>query len=101
MLSRLSHLALLSALTLSLTACSLFKPYQAELNQGNFIRAEQIEQLEPGQTSDQVAFILGTPLLTGESPQSRWIYPALSQTSDYDTLIIEFENGLVSAILQK
>ena len=101
MLSRLTHFALICCAALAVSSRGSLKPYQAELKQGNFIRAEQIEQLDIGQTPAQVSFVLGTPLLTGEQSDQRWIYPSYSQSSGYDTLIIEFENGLVSDIIQK
>lgn len=101
MLSRLTQFALICCAALAVSSCSSLKPYQAELKQGNFIRAEQVEQLDIGQTPAQVSFILGTPLITGEQPDARWVYPSYSQSTGYDTLIIEFENGLVSDIIEK
>ena len=85
---------------LSISGCSLLSPYQAELGQGNFIREEQRQQLTIGQTPNQVSFLLGTPLLTGEFPQKRWIYPTFDEATGYSKLIIEFENGVVSSITE-
>ena len=86
---------------MSITACSILKPYQAELGQGNFILDSQIELLATGQTAKQVLFILGTPLLTGELRDLRWHYPTYKDESGYSMLTIEFENGLVSNITQQ
>lgn len=83
-----------------ISACSLLKPYQAELGQGNFVRAEQIAQLEVGQTAQQVLFILGKPLLSGEDPSQRWIYTLFNEADGYRNLIINFEQGLVSEIIK-
>ncbi|MEJ2072003.1 MAG: outer membrane protein assembly factor BamE [Reinekea sp.] len=85
---------------LSISGCSLLSPYQAELGQGNFIREEQRLQLDLGLTPNQVSFLLGTPLLTGEFPQKRWIYPTYDKATGYSKLIIDFENGVVSSITE-
>jgi outer membrane protein assembly factor BamE len=83
---------------MSISACSILQPYQPTLGQGNFIRESQVEQLELGQTPKQVMLLLGTPLLTGELTDQRWIYPTYEEDLGYNQLIIEFEAGLVSKI---
>lgn len=88
------------ALALVFSGCSLLTPYDPELQQGNFIKDEQLRQLEPGMTTEQVHFLLGTPMLTGESPQDRWIYPIHEQDGQYRQLIVEFSNGTVTRILR-
>lgn len=96
MLLRLSNYVLLCSFTLALSACGLLKPYEAELGQGNSVKSEQIEQIEIGLTKEQVSFILGTPMLSGLDTEHRWIYTTFSEESGYASLVIEFENGLVS-----
>ena len=49
-------------------------PYRADVIQGNFVSAEQIAQLQPGMTRDQVKSVLGTPLLTSLFHGDRWDY---------------------------
>ncbi len=83
---------------LFLSGCALFTPYEPELKQGNFVKEEQLQQLETGMTADQVQFLLGTPMLTGESPENRWIYPILEGEGDYRHIVVEFDNGRVSRI---
>lgn len=83
---------------LFLSGCALFTPYEPELKQGNFVKEEQLQQLETGMSADQVQFLLGTPMLTGESPENRWIYPILEGEGDYRHIIVEFDNGRVSRI---
>lgn len=99
--TRLSKTLTLFFVTVVLTGCSLLQPYQAELGQGNFIREEQVLQLELGQTPEQVVFLLGTPLLTGEAQANRWVYPTYESSQGYKTLAVSFEEGLVSAIERK
>ena len=48
--------------------------YKPEVQQGNVITQEMIDKLEPGMTRRQVAYVLGTPLLTDTFHQDRWDY---------------------------
>lgn len=98
-ITRLSKTLLICCGVVSITGCILLTPYEAELGQGNFIRTEQIEEVSVGQTSDQVAFLLGTPLLTGETPSQRWVYTTFSEAEGYKKLIIYFTDGVVSDIV--
>jgi outer membrane protein assembly factor BamE len=87
---------LLCSCLFALSACGLLKPYEAELGQGNFVRSEQVEQIEIGLTKEQVTFILGTPMLSGLDPEQHWIYTTFSEENGYASLVIEFENNVVS-----
>ena len=53
---------------------SRLTPYRIDVRQGNFVTPEMAAQLKPGQTKDQVRFILGTPLLTDLFHADRWDY---------------------------
>lgn len=53
----------------------IFSPYRPDIQQGNFISKEMLEQLQVGQTREQVRFVLGTPLLTDIFHADRWDYP--------------------------
>jgi len=73
-----SRLLCLVAFTAALSACS-YKPsfineYKIDVQQGNVLSQESIGQLKPGQTRDQVRFLLGTPLITDLFHQQRWDY---------------------------
>jgi outer membrane protein assembly factor BamE len=60
-----------------LAACSVptrFNAYKIDVQQGNVLSQEMVAQLKPGQSRDQVRFILGTPLLTDIFHQQRWDY---------------------------
>jgi outer membrane protein assembly factor BamE len=66
------------ALALTLAACGGTKwgfPYRADVQQGNWITAEQVSRLEQGMTREQVRFILGTPTLQDIFRNDRWDYP--------------------------
>jgi outer membrane protein assembly factor BamE len=51
-----------------------FKPYVAEVVQGNFVSKEQRQALSPGMPRTQVRDILGTPLVTSLFHADRWDY---------------------------
>jgi outer membrane protein assembly factor BamE len=61
-----------------LAACSsptsYFNAYKIDIQQGNVLTQEMVAQLKPGQTREQVRYILGTPLLTDIFHQQRWDY---------------------------
>lgn len=50
------------------------KPYRIDIQQGNFVSKEMVAQLRPGQSRDQVRFVLGTPLLNNLFHGERWDY---------------------------
>jgi len=71
----------LSISVLLLSACSSapditshLTPFRIDVRQGNMVTQEMVAQLKPGQTRDQVRFILGTPLVTDMFHANRWDY---------------------------
>lgn len=61
-----------------LTACGSTEwgfPYRPNIQQGNWITAEQVARLEPGMSREQVRFLLGTPTLQDIFRSDRWDYP--------------------------
>ncbi|WP_444929743.1 outer membrane protein assembly factor BamE [Microbulbifer sp. SSSA002] len=60
-----------------LGACTLVKfpgVHRIEVQQGNIITQEMVDQLKPGMTRRQVQFVLGTPLLEDTYNPNRWDY---------------------------
>ncbi|TFZ06646.1 outer membrane protein assembly factor BamE [Ramlibacter henchirensis] len=53
---------------------SAVTPYKVEVVQGNFVSREQVEQLKPGMSRQQVRDLLGTPLVTSLFHDDRWDY---------------------------
>ncbi len=49
--------------------------YKIDVEQGNIVTQEMVDQLKPGMSRRQVRFILGTPLLEDPFNQARWDYP--------------------------
>lgn len=72
------QLSLVAVFCTFLAACS-YKPafineYKIDIQQGNVLTQEMVAQLKPGQTRDQVRFILGSPMITDIFHQQRWDY---------------------------
>jgi outer membrane protein assembly factor BamE len=72
-------LTLLLVMACSLLAACSYKPgfineYRIDVQQGNVLTQDMVAQLKPGQTRDQVRFILGTPLITDIFHRQRWDY---------------------------
>jgi outer membrane protein assembly factor BamE len=65
------------AVALSIVAASTIgclRVYVPDIQQGNVITQEMVNQLKVGMNRRQVQFILGTPLLTDPFHQDRWDY---------------------------
>ena len=48
--------------------------YKIDIQQGNVITQDMVNQLKPGMTREQVLFIMGEPLLPDTYNQKRWDY---------------------------
>lgn len=55
-------------------AIGCVKVYVPDVQQGNVITQEMVDQLKTGMNRRQVQFILGTPLITDPFHQDRWDY---------------------------
>ena len=77
-------------------------PYRPDIQQGNFISQEMMQQLKIGMTPEQVRFVLGAPLLTDIFHADRWDYPFRLQKGNGEVIsslvIIHFENARVARI---
>ena len=58
------------AAALWLTGCV----YRIDIQQGNLLEEEAIEQVQIGMTRSQVRFLLGTPMITDAFHRDRWDY---------------------------
>lgn len=69
---------MLSSLTLvglfALAGCSFPGVYKVDIQQGNVVTQDMIDQLRPGMTRSQVRFIMGSPLITDTFSADRWDY---------------------------
>jgi outer membrane protein assembly factor BamE len=70
--SLLIPLCLAAALTLG--GCGIFSVHRVPVQQGNVVTQQMIDQLQPGMTRRQVAFVLGEPVLRNAFEPDRWDY---------------------------
>lgn len=88
---------------LLLAAC---KPYEMDIPQGKALSSQQVSQIKPGMSKEDVLRTLGTPL-QGESAYdvNRLDYIVTMQKNGGDItenrLSIYFKNGVVKEIVQK
>ncbi|MDD5035380.1 MAG: outer membrane protein assembly factor BamE [Methylococcaceae bacterium] len=64
-------------IALSASACSIERIpgiYRVDIHQGNILSQEMVDQLKPGMTKRQAAFVMGTPLLQDAFHSDRWEY---------------------------
>lgn len=76
--------------------------YRPEVQQGNVVTQEMINQLRPGMSRSQIKYLLGTPLLVDVFHQDRWdYYYSLEEqgkiTEKYHT-ILYFQNDQLASI---
>jgi len=48
--------------------------YKIDIEQGNIVTQEMVDELRPGMTKRQVEFLMGTPLVKNTFDQDRWDY---------------------------
>lgn len=92
-----ASLLLLAAFVL--TACV----YRIDIQQGNLLDDEDINQVDVGMTRSQVQFLLGTPMVTDSFHRDRWDYAYYyRQGRSPDLLkrwiVVYFENDRVARI---
>jgi len=89
--------------TLLLPACAEFPGvYKVNVEQGNIIEAESLDELVLGQTKEQVTFLLGSPLVVDTFTPDRWDYVYRIKHGDEFTatkdVVLYFENGELAKI---
>ena len=98
-------LPIIVALSLGLGACGFVGfpgVYRIDIEQGNLVDQEMIEQLKPAMSRRQVRFIMGSPLAEDPFNPDRWDYPYVIRNGQ--TIIREaqvtlyFENDTLARI---
>ena len=89
----------LVALCLALNACI----YRMDIQQGNLLEEETINQVEIGMSRSAVEFLLGTPMVADSFHEGRWDYPYYLRRGRSDQVfrrwvVVYFEGDLVSRI---
>lgn len=100
--TRLIILLSLLVPTLALSGCSNIGfpgVYLINIDQGNIVDQEMVDQLKPEMTRRQVRFLLGTPIVEDTFNNDRWDYIRLVRRGN-DTLLrrrltVVFENDVL------
>lgn len=86
---------------LFLQACSFPGVYQLNVQQGNIVTQDMLDQLRPGMTKKQVHFVLGNPvvknLFNDNAESYLYSYQRAGQDTQTQNIIIRYENGLYSS----
>lgn len=86
---------------LSLSACNLI--YKQNIQQGNALEQEDLDELYIGMSRRQVLFVLGTPSIRDPFHQDRWDYVQTFSrrggTTIQRTVTLRFENDNLSEII--
>lgn len=82
---------------------SFLSAYRIDVEQGNIVTPEMIEQLKPNMTRRQVRFVMGTPLIEDTFNTDRWDYRYFlrngTKTLEESKLSVFFEgDALVNVI---
>ncbi len=77
--------------------------YHMTIQQGNFLRKHDIEELEVGMTRTQVRYLLGTPMVPPTFDSDRWDYLYYMKRGylhkvEHYLLTVYFENDKVSRV---
>lgn len=59
-----------------LTGCSLAEKlvYRIDINQGNYVEQQAVDNLKFGMTKEQVRYVLGSPMLIENGYPNTWYY---------------------------
>lgn len=98
----LSTLMLCAACSNAPQVTSYLSPYRIDVRQGNFVTQDMVSQLKPGQSREQVRFILGTPLVADMFHADRWDYiyrlrPGHGEAQQRH-LIVFFQDGKLARV---
>ncbi|BFU60887.1 MULTISPECIES: outer membrane protein assembly factor BamE [Rodentibacter] len=92
-----------AVLALSLAACSTIEKvvYRIDVPQGNYLEAANVAQVKQGMTTQQVQYLLGTPVLIDPYNNLTWYYVFLQQhayqSPEQHTFTVKFDqHGIVT-----
>lgn len=95
-------LLLLTLLTFIAGCARLPFVYRSDVQQGNLISEAAVKQIKPGMPSDQVRYLMGTPVLTNVFNPNRWDYVYTYQPGQGEMQIkrvtIHFVNDVVQNV---
>ena len=102
-MSAFSRAALSLILILGVLLGSAGCVYRPNIQQGNLLKTEDVDQVTAGMTRTQVRYLLGTPMLADPFDPQRWDYIYTLQrgrdkTRDSAHFIVRFEGDKVSRV---
>ncbi|MDH5258413.1 MAG: outer membrane protein assembly factor BamE [Gammaproteobacteria bacterium] len=89
--------------TVTINGCTV---HRLDIQQGNIIKDEMVDQLKIGNSKRQVRFVMGSPLLTDPFHANRWDYIYTDQPGDERKvterrqLTVYFENDRLVKIVK-
>ncbi|PCI37501.1 MAG: hypothetical protein COB50_03715 [Thiotrichales bacterium] len=93
---------LLGLVCVSLISCSLLRPYQVPVQQGNILDAAQIHKIKPHMTKQQVIKILGKPSISDPFHPNTFYYVYTNEQKHLPRaqkeLILSFKDDKLVAI---
>ena len=100
MIRPIAALAVALAFATILTACALPRVYKVTVQQGNVITQKMVDRLQPGMTQEQVAYVMGEPVIKNPFDQDRWDYVYTLRVpgvvNDHMKVSLFFTDGLLS-----
>lgn len=95
----IKKIGIVGTFLLALTACTIYKP---DIQQGNAVPVEAVNQLKQGMSKAEVRTLLGTPLLQDDFHQNRWDYiffiSNAGKERERNDLILTFTNDRLTSI---
>ncbi|MDC8014413.1 outer membrane protein assembly factor BamE [Tahibacter soli] len=92
----------LCAILLALCAGGCGVIYKVDIQQGNLLSKDTVDQLKPGMSKRQVSLLLGTPSITSPFERDRWDYVSSIQrrgrTIETKSLTLTFEGDALARI---
>ena len=93
-------LAAAAAVAMIVTSCALPRVYKVTVQQGNVITQQMVDSLKPGMTREQVAYVMGQPVIKSPFDQDRWDYVYTLRVpgvvNDHMKMSLFFTDGLLS-----
>ncbi len=87
------------ALVMLATGCSTLEKmvYRPDINQGNFLTPTDVAKIQKGMSKQQVAYVLGTPMVQDPFGSNTWFYIFRQQPGhegvSQQTLTLSFDSG--------
>lgn len=100
MIRPIAALAVALAFATILSSCALPRVYKVTVQQGNVITQKMVDRLQPGMTQEQVAYVMGEPVIKNPFDHDRWDYVYTLRVpgvvNDHMKVSLFFTDGLLS-----